>query len=155
MSVQTPQICRKVWLRVDQSAKAGKFIASELVRLVFLRAIRSFRQVRSVCPEIRMTRPILSRPYAVPPVVAVREASARPTDDRRLYQLQIVDQGLSNSTDVRNFRVLSNPDSIVDTAAQMLCEMPVDVRGYRSDRFVRQDFNPGRSGKGRTRRDKR
>src|SRR5688500_4137838 len=77
------------------------------------------------------------------PVVAVRETTARPAQVRRGDALHIVDEGSSNSIDVRNLRLLADPNAVVDDSAEMLDEVSVDVRADDSSGSVGAQFNLG------------
>jgi len=54
---------------------------------------------------------------------------------------------LADATDVRDRRVLSDPDAVVDDAADVLGEVPVQFRPDRPDALAGEDLD--RRGRGR------
>src|SRR6185437_8669284 len=74
------KVSREIRLRPRQFAEASKLVRAKFVRLVFLRAIRRFPQVRRVRPKIRALGTVIARANAVAPVVAVGKTAARPAD---------------------------------------------------------------------------
>ena len=42
-----------------------------------------------------------------------------------------------------NFRFLSNPHAVVDHAADVFCELAIDIRRNLPQRFVQKDLNAG------------
>ncbi len=87
-------------------------------------------------PEPPRTSPHRSNP--VTPVVAVREAPARPSHDHSPQPLDVLDQRPAQPADVGYLRIWTHPDPIVDHAADMLGELTVDRRPDGADRLVEQ-----------------
>src|SRR5690606_4912728 len=70
---------------------------------------------------------LITRPDTVLPVVLVRKAAARPAHDGHLEFLQGLDDVVAIAARVRNRRVLSYPDALVDTAPEVLGELPIEI----------------------------
>src|ERR1700679_1688747 len=117
----------------------NKLVGAKLVGIIFMAGWRACGL--HTLPEISSTRAVGSRTNSVAPIIAVSKASARKTNHRRLDLLHLVDQLFPNATDVRNLRVFSNPDAIVDDSAQVFREVPVNVRRDNSQRFVKQNLD--------------
>ena len=79
---------------------------------------------------------VLTDPAA--PVVFVREAPARPSDDRNLDRAKRGDDILTDAVLVRDAGIGSHPQPLVDAAAQMLGELPVDPSVDVVARFSRR-----------------
>ena len=54
-----------------------------------------------------------------------------------------VDEFFANSINVGHFGVRAHPNPVINDAAQILREMPVDIGGNGSQRLVREDFDAG------------
>jgi hypothetical protein len=61
-------------------------------------------------------------------MVAVGEAPARPTQIRSADSLHVINEPLANPVYVRNPGIASDPDAVIDHTAEMLDEMPVQMR---------------------------
>jgi hypothetical protein len=59
-------------------------------------------------------------------VILVSKASARPAHYRNLENLKSLDEVLAVTVDIRNFRIRSHPDSVIDASSEMLGELTVD-----------------------------
>src|SRR5439155_1712279 len=92
-------------------------------------------------PKVGPTRTLLARAVAVPPVITVRKAAARPPHNRRLQALHVVHQCGSDTAVVPHFGLLAHPNAIVNHAADVLGEMAVKVRRNYADGFFEQDFD--------------
>ena len=80
--------------------------------------------------------PVLLRSDAIPPVVFIREASARPAQHGHVQCFHGFHHVLAHPVHVGNPAVLPHEDPAVDAPAEMLREMAVDVPGNRSLRPV-------------------
>src|SRR5262249_44264706 len=103
---------------------------AKLIRLIFLRpaGYRAVTVSRAIIgPEVGVHRTLRTLADAVAPVVAVGEAAARPAHDRRLDPAHVLDQRRAESADVRYLRVFTYPDAVVNHAAQMFGEVPVQI----------------------------
>ena len=106
-------------------------------------------------PEVGAPRTLVGRPDAVAPVIAVGKASAGKANDRRLDLPHLVDQLFADAIHVWDFRLLAHPDAVVDHAAEIFGEVPVDVGRDRSQRLAQKNLDPrvvcagGGGGKGR------
>ena len=75
---------------------------------------------------------------AVAPVVAVGEASAGPADRRpRGQAAAAVDERAPDAAGIGNLRAFADPDAVVDDAAEVLDEVPVEICG-RSGQSARR-----------------
>src|SRR6185437_12119982 len=153
--LQAAKVRREIRLRAGKFAEVGKFVRTEFVRLILLRPVWGLLEIGRIGPKIRAFRAPVAWADAVAPVVAIGKASARPANNRRLDALQIVDEFFPNASDVRNFSVLSDPDAIVNTAAQVFGEMSVNVGRNRSYWLIRENFDGRRCCKRGTRGEKR
>src|SRR5205823_6012373 len=125
------QVRREVRLSARQLAEAGEFDGAEFVRIVALRAFaaRCFRPLSRVHPKVGSLRPLVARSDPVAPVVLIGETSARPADYAGLHLPQRIDQLFADAVDIGNARTLADPDAVVYDAAEVLDEVPVDLRG--------------------------
>ena len=114
---------REVRLGPHQPAETHELVDAELVGLRGVRAPQACGAPSS-CTCAAAGR----RADAVAPVVAVREAAARPAQVRRADPLHVVHELLADAVDVRDLRVAADPDAVVDDAAEVLDEVPVEVR---------------------------
>ena len=96
----------------------------------------------------------IPRAYTITPVVAIGEASARPANYRRVQTFRLSTERFPNTADIWNFRILSNPDAIVDTTSEVLCEVAVNVRRNCANGFVGKNVDGCGGGKGSTGRKK-
>src|SRR5262249_33320173 len=87
-------------------------------------------------PAAETPRPFLARPNAVTPVVLVREASARPAHDNAAQPLDVFDQVAADAVDVGNLRLGTDPDAVIDDAADVLGELAVEGRLDGADGFL-------------------
>lgn len=71
---------------------------------------------------------LLPRANTIPPVIHIRKASARPADHRRVQLLKCIHKVFSDSMIIRNLRILSNPDSIINTGAKKLDKVSLQFR---------------------------
>ncbi len=117
-----------VGLRPHQPAEPHELLSTEGV------ALRDFAPV-----DIHAPRTIRARPNAVLPMIVVGEAAAGPADHCWLHLPQRRHDVIADPAGVRDRRVFPNPDTVVDTAPQVLCEVPVDVRVDRGDGIARVD----------------
>src|SRR5690348_9600422 len=82
-------------------------------------------------------------------MVGVRVAAAGPPDDRHVQALKRLHHVLAIAVDVRNRRIRPNPDSVLDPAAELLCELAEDLgsdlwtRGTNVDRRRRVKLRMG------------
>src|SRR6185437_6454611 len=123
-----------VRLRPDQAAKVHEFVNAELIRLCRVGPGRHAPLPEVVGAWTRLTDPIA-------PVIAIGEASARPTEIRRGNHLHVIDKLFTDSIDVGNRRVSSDPHAVVNNASKVLDEMPVDIRVDHVAGFVRREHN--------------
>src|ERR1019366_3178875 len=97
--------------------------------------------LRRACPEVRPLGALVARSDSVAPVVTVGKAAARPANHRRTDAPQRFDQRLPQAAYVRNRRILAHPNAVVNHTAQILDEVPVDLRRNRRDRLVNQSLD--------------
>src|ERR1700738_4777326 len=122
---KTAQVGRQEGLRPVYLAELREFVGAELVGIVLVSGGRRGRFFRS--PEIGAARAFVALANAVAPIVAVREAPAGVANDRRLDLAHFLDQLFANAVYVRNFGVFTYPDAVVNDAAEVFGEVPVNV----------------------------
>jgi hypothetical protein len=98
--------------------------------------VRFGRLVARVCPEVDSRRPFVAWSNAVAPVVLIGKTAARIPNHARFKFFQVVDQRFADAVVVGDLRFLTDPDAVVDNAAEVLDEVTVDVGRYRSDRWM-------------------
>ncbi|MNV77077.1 hypothetical protein D3C71_1704720 [compost metagenome] len=78
---------------------------------------------------VRIDHPlaILFRPNAVFPVVFVCKTAPRPAQNRNIQILQRGQNVIPHAVRIPDRRILAHPDAFINTAAQMLGELPVYV----------------------------
>src|SRR5262249_9098126 len=81
-----------------------------------------------VGPEVSPARPLITRTDTVFPVIAVGTAAAWPTNDRCMNAAHCVDQSGPDRVCVWNAGTFADPDAIVNNAAEVFCEVSIDVR---------------------------
>src|SRR5467141_3760186 len=84
-------------------------------------------------------RTFFTRTDAVFPVVFVREATAWPAKDGDLNPLERRYDVVPDAARVRNRALLSHPDTFVNTMAQVLRELAINVAVDGVTRFVGMD----------------
>src|SRR5262245_9540630 len=94
-----------------------------------------------VLPEIVSPGAIGRRADAVAPMVAVGEAPARPPQIRSANPLHVIHELLANPVYVRNPGIAPDPDAVINHTAEMLDEMPVQMRVDDRAWFVRRYFD--------------
>jgi hypothetical protein len=67
------------------------------------------------------------RANAVPPMVLIGEAAARPAKQGDFNRAQSLDDVIAHTACVGDIRILPDPDAAVDAAPQMLGKMPVYI----------------------------
>ena len=67
----------------------------------------------------------------------------------------MVNEIFPNAADIGDFRILSNPDAIVDAAAEVFREMSVDIRRDSSDLLIGKNVDSGGRGARRAKARKR
>ena len=75
----------------------------------------------------------VGRAQAVPPVVRVGEAAARPAQQGRLHRLHRVDEGLPNTIGVGDLGLRADPHAVVDNSTKVLDEVTIDLRRNGTD----------------------
>src|SRR5205823_13664533 len=118
----------EVGLRPDQLGEIEKFLRSELIALL-----------DSAPAVIDGGRPLRPRADAGAPVISVGVAAAGPTNDRHMQLLQRLDDVAPVAVDVRDRRILTDPNAAVDPVPQLLGEMTVDFRRDSNAGRVRVD----------------
>jgi hypothetical protein len=136
---QTAHIRCQVRLGTNQFAKLHELIGAKFVRLITVVG-RRFVAVGAV-PEIRTPRPLVSRTDSVAPIVAVGEAAARVAHHGRFNLFHMLDHVATQPVHIRHFGLGSDPQPVVNHAAQVLREMTIDVGRDDSLRFVKQNVD--------------
>src|SRR5258708_9850 len=144
---KTAQVGGQVGLAADELAELREFVGAELVGIVLVSSGRRGRFFRS--PKIRAARAFVARANAVAPIVAVGEAAAREANDRRLDLAHFLDQLFANAVYVGDFGVFADPDAVVNDAAEVFGEVPVNIGGNSAERLVEQNFDARIRGGGR------
>ena len=85
-------------------------------------------------PPVDACWTIAAWPDAVTPVICFCKTSARPTQHAGVDCLEGFNQRFPESVDVGNRRVFADPDAVVENAADVFGEMPVDKRIDDADR---------------------
>ena len=129
-------------MRADQAAEAQELARAELVGIVLRRHVAQVLEVGIVGPEVGAARPALPRAHAVAPIVRIGEAAAGPAHDARFDLPERVYQCTAHTAHVRHLRAFTHPTAIVDHAAQVLDEVPVQLGRDRADRFIDEDLEP-------------
>ena len=138
---QSSEVGREIRLGPDQLTKPRELVGAEFIGLVLLRAVRGFAQIRRISPEVSAPGSLVPRSDTIAPVVAIGKTTARPANYRGVQKFQAIDERFADAADVRNLRFLSDPDAVVDTAAQMFREMAVNVRRNGSDGLLGEYFD--------------
>ena len=73
-------------------------------------------------------RPVLSWSDTVSPVINIRIASARPADHRRMQLLKRIHKIFADSMIIRNLRILTDPDAIVNTRTKKFYKVSLQLR---------------------------
>jgi hypothetical protein len=110
-----------VGLGADEPAQVHELLKAELVALHRVEAAR-----HAALPEVVRARPGACAD-AVAPVVAVGEAASWPAQVRRADATHVVHELRADAADVGNRRVATDPDAVVDDAAEVLDEVAVEV----------------------------
>src|SRR5262245_51409576 len=127
---------REVRFRADQATEPYELVNAELVGLRRMLAGR-----HPMLPEVVSPGTFSCRADTVAPMVAVGEASARPAEIRSADSLHVINELLANPVVVRNPGIASDPNAVIDHAAEMLDEMPVQMRVDNCAWFVRRYFD--------------
>src|SRR5262249_13601082 len=114
---------REVRLRADQATEPHELMNAELVGLRRILAGR-----HPMLPEVVSPGTFGRWADAVAPMVAVGEASARPAEIRSSDSLHVINELLANPVVIRNPGIASDPNAVIDHAAEMLDEMPIQMR---------------------------
>src|SRR5262245_26729402 len=126
----------EVRLRADQATQPHELMIAELVGLRRMPA-----GWRPMLPKIVSPGTPGRGTDAVAPMVAIGEAPARPAQIRSADSLHVFNELLANPVHVRNLGIASHPDSVIDHTAEMLDEMPVQMRVDDRARLVRRYFD--------------
>jgi hypothetical protein len=115
-----------------------EFMNAKLVGLCVVQSIRH------VCPPVVVSaRPLCRVPNPISPVIAVRKTAAWPAKIRDSNPPQVIDELFTNAVDIRNFRVPSDPNAIVDDATEMLDELPVNMGADLGTRILGRNLDFG------------
>ena len=108
----------KPWLCADHFTEFHHLVRTKLIRIGFK------------CTKIFIisNRPVLSWSDTVSPVVNIRIASARPADHRRMQLLKRIHKIFADSMIIRNLRILTDPDTIVNTRTKKFYKMSLQLR---------------------------
>jgi hypothetical protein len=104
-------------LGADHFGECHELVSAELIR---------FRHTAPV--SVHLHRTLRAIADAVPPVVLVGKTPARPPHHRYVQVPERLDDVVAISVGVRNRRLLAHPHAFVDSRAEMLGELTVDVR---------------------------
>src|SRR5205807_4421477 len=85
----------------------------------------------------------LSGTDAITPVIAIGKAAAGKAHERRSDLPHFIYQCFADSVNVEDLRILTHPDAVVNHAAKIFREVAVDVGRNCSQRFIKNNFNPG------------
>src|SRR5262249_45655134 len=98
---------------------------------------------------IEPARSLVGGANAVTPMVAIREAAARPANDRNLDTAQRGDHVGPDAPHVGNGGIGSNPDALINATPKMFDELAINVGidrwaigAYRNSRFGMQRLRP-------------
>lgn len=125
---QAADVGRDVGLGADQPAKTNEFVRSELIGFENLSAF--FMQPCRIginFPEVRPLGTFRCWTDSVFLVIAIRETSSGPTDDRHADLFEGVKELGTYAVPVGDFRSLTNPDPDIDHSADVLCKVTVEV----------------------------
>src|SRR5664279_5580307 len=128
----------------------NKLIGPELVRIEAMCGRRVGRL--DPIPEIGTARALPGWTNSVAPVVAVGETTAGEANDRRLDLAHVFHKFASDAVVVGNLGILTHPDTVVDDAAEVLCEMAVDIWRDGAQLFGEQNLNTASRACGRSQR---
>ena len=124
-------VARDVGLAAHLAAQFHEFVGAEGVVL------------RHAAPVgVHHVAALLLRADAVPPVVLIREAAARPAQHRHMDGLHGLHDVRADAVHVGDIAVLPDEDTPVDAVAQVLREIAVDIPGNRPGRLVPFDIDP-------------
>ena len=118
-----PDVGGDVWLGADQAAEVHEFVNAKLVGLGGVDS-----GGHAALPEIVSAGPPGGLADPVAPVIPVGKATAGPAEIRRADPLHVVHKLFADSVHVWYRRVLAHPHAIVDDAAEVLDEVPIDLR---------------------------
>ncbi len=129
-------VCCEIRLGAAQPAQVHELVNTELVGLGVVHAFRHARLPIVIGPGAfrRFSDPI-------PPVIAVCKTAARPAIVRDPNALHVADELLANSADILDFRIPSYPDPVINDSAEMLDELPVQMRADFRTRILGSDLN--------------
>jgi hypothetical protein len=114
---------RQIRLGSHQAAEMHELLDAELVGLGRIHAGR-----HAALPIVIGARPSRRFADAVAPMISVGKAAARPAKIGRPNPLHVVDELFADAVHVRDRRVTPHPDAIVDDAAKVLDEVPINLR---------------------------
>ena len=138
---KTAQVGCEIGLCPSQLAKPDELIGAEFVGFEELRpfVVKADRIVINF-PKIGTARPPGRFADPIFPVVAIRKAASWPANDRNMNLLHHVHQLRTDAVLVGDFRFLSNPHAVVNHAADMFCELTIDIGRNLPQRFVQKDL---------------
>src|ERR1700683_3743550 len=102
-----------------------KLVGAKLIGIVSM--IRGAVLRLYAFPKVGAPGPFVDRANAIAPIITVGKTSAREPYYRSLDLAHVIDQLFTNSIDLRDRRVLANPNAIIDYAAEIFGEVPVDI----------------------------
>lgn len=100
----------------------------------------SYELVRAQGIRIRVPWSLLRWTDPITRIIAVRETSTWNPDYRHHDLPRVLVGGFAPSIHTRRTGLLSHPDAVVEHTTQFLREVPIDIRRYRAQRLVREDF---------------
>src|SRR5690606_24465548 len=123
-----------VGVRSDQLVQVHELMRAERIR------------IDAAPARVDAPRALVARPDAVAPVVLIGEASAGPTQHGDFERLERFEDVVADSPSVRDRRILSDPDAVVDQSTEMLRKMTVDMRMNLRLRLIRSYEDVRRAG---------
>ena len=102
-----------------------------------------------VDPEVGAAGPLVAGADAIAPVILIGKATAGPTDHTGLHLAQGFDHFFAKAMDVWNRGLLiTDPDTVINIAADMLDEMAVNFGGDDGSLFIEKNLDSRVGGAG-------
>src|SRR5215831_5869810 len=79
---------------------------------------------------------LVSGSDSITPMILIGVAAARPSQDSKIEALERCDHIIAKAASVRNRRVFTNPDAVIDAAAQVFGKTAIDIAADRRTRLV-------------------
>ena len=123
----------KIRFSANQATEADKFLSANMIVLDHFAPV-----------DIDPARALVTRANAILPVIIVSEAAARPANDRRFQAAQSLYDICAEATHIRDGRILTDPDAIINAPTEVLGKVPIDIGVDCGDGIRRVEGDTGR-----------